>query len=116
MLAEALRRLGGAWKIAEVFEHQGDDFDPPAAIFPIQGLEERRLVRRSPHPEDRRALYVTLTRSGQSLVDKAIDAYSAGHKRMLTSLSSSERQALDALLRKLLVSLEASNGSKAGKP
>ncbi len=81
----------------------------------LDQLEERGLVRRSPHPEDRRALYVTLTRPGQKLVDKAIETYNAGHKRMLSGLASSERQALDVLLRKLLIALEASNGAKPSK-
>ncbi|TMD68974.1 MAG: MarR family transcriptional regulator [Chloroflexi bacterium] len=81
----------------------------------LDQLEERGLVRRSPHPEDRRAIYVTLSRPGARLVDKAIETYNAGHKRMLTALSSSDRQTLDGLLRKLLVSLEASNGQKAAR-
>ena len=81
----------------------------------LDQLEARGLVRRWPHAEDRRAIYVTLTRSGEKLVDKAIETYNAGHKRMLAGLSSSERQTLDALLRKLLAFLEASNGSKNGK-
>src|SRR5260370_27312268 len=41
----------------------------------LDQLEERGLVRRSPHPEDRRSIYVTLTRAGQTLLDKAIDTY-----------------------------------------
>jgi DNA-binding MarR family transcriptional regulator len=81
----------------------------------LDQLEERGLVRRSPHPEDRRAIYVTLTRPGQKLVDKAIETYNAGHKRMLAGLAPSERQALDVLLRKLLIVLEANNGSKPSR-
>jgi hypothetical protein len=34
---------------------------------------------------------------------------------MLTGLSSSDRHALDALLRKLLIALEASNGGKPSR-
>jgi hypothetical protein len=59
---------------------------------------------------------VTLTRPGQRLVDKAIETYNAGHKRMLSALSSSDRQALDVLLRKLLIAIEAGSGNTTGGP
>ena len=93
----------------------GDVFTIADPNLQLDQLEERGLVRRSPHPADRRAIYVTLTRSGERLVDKAIDVYNTGHKRMLTALSSSDRQALDALLRKLLIAVEASNGAKPSR-
>ncbi len=115
IILAALRRSGDGQRLSPSELSQAALLSSAGMTAQLDQLEERGLVRRSPHPEDRRALYVTLTRSGQSLVDKAIEAYNAGHKRMLTSLSSSERQALDALLRKLLASLEASNGSKDGK-
>src|SRR5207302_805228 len=111
----ALRRSGDGQRLSPSELSQAALLSSAGMTAQLDQLEERALVRPSPHPEDRRALYVTPTRSGQSLVDKAIEAYNAGHIRLLTSLSSSERQALDALLRKLLVSLEASNGGKAGK-
>lgn len=41
-----------------------------------------------------------------------MEAYNAGHKRMLAGLASGERQILDVLLRKLLIALESSNGTK----
>jgi DNA-binding MarR family transcriptional regulator len=111
----ALRRSGDAQRLLPRELSQAALLSSAGMTSQLDQLEERGLVRRSPHPKDRRAIYVTLTRPGQKLVDKAIETYDAGHKRMLTGLSSSERQTLDALLRKLLVSLEASNGSKTGK-
>jgi len=109
----ALRRSSDGQRLSPSELSQAALLSSAGMTAQLDELEERGHVRRSPHPEDRRALYVTLTRPGQKLVDKAIETYNAGHKRMLTSLSSSERQALDALLRKLLVSLEASNGGNA---
>jgi DNA-binding MarR family transcriptional regulator len=108
----ALRRSGESQRLPPSELSQAAMLSSAGMTAQLDQLEERGLVRRSPHPEDRRALYVTLTRSGERLVDKAIDVYNAGHKRMLTALSSSDRQALDALLRKLLIALEASNGAK----
>lgn len=111
----ALRRSGDAQRLSPRELSQAALLSSAGMTAQLDQLEERGLVRRSPHPEDRRAIYVTLTRPGQKLVDQAIETYNVGHKRMLTALSSSERHALDALLRKLLISLEASNGHKAGR-
>jgi len=111
----ALRRSGDAQRLSPSELSQAALLSSAGMTAQLDQLEERGLLRRSPHPEDRRALYVTLTRPGQRLVDKAIEAYNAGHRRMLAALSSSERQALDALLRKLLISLEASNGNTTGR-
>jgi DNA-binding MarR family transcriptional regulator len=111
----ALRRSGDAQRLSPSELSQAVLLSSAGMTAQLDQLEERGLVRRSAHPKDRRALYVTLTRPGRQLVDKAIEAYNAGHKRMLTALSSSDRQALDALLRKLLISLEASNSDKAAK-
>src|ERR1700686_3191948 len=108
----ALRRSGDAQRLSPSELSQAAMLSSAGMTSQLDQLEERGLVRRSPHPHDRRGIYVTLTRPGQKLVDKAIETYNAGHKRMLAGLSSSERQALDALLRKLLVTLEATNGTK----
>ena len=109
----ALRRSGDAQRLSPSELSQTALLSSAGMTAQLDQLEERGLVRRSPHPEDRRALYITLTRPGQRLVDEAIETYNAGHRRMLAALSSSDRQALDALLRKLLISLEGSDGNKA---
>src|ERR1700730_1042381 len=111
----ALRRSGDAQRLSPSALSQAVLLSSAGMTAQLDQLEERGLVRRSQHPEDRRAIYVTLTRPGQKLVDKAIETYNVGHKRMLSALSSSDRQAVDALLRKLLISLEANNGSKPGR-
>jgi DNA-binding MarR family transcriptional regulator len=111
----ALRRSGDAQRLSPSELSEAALLSSAGMTAQLDQLEERGLVRRSPHPEDRRAIYVTLTRPGERLVDKAIETYNAGHKRMLTGLSSSERQALDALMRKLLITLEASNGTKPSR-
>src|SRR5205807_5146684 len=110
----ALRRSGDPERLSPSELSRAALLSSAGMTAQLDQLEERGLVRRSPHPEDRRAIYVTLTRPGQRLVDKAIQTYNAGHKRMLTALSSSDRQALDGLLRKLLIALEASNGKTGG--
>jgi DNA-binding MarR family transcriptional regulator len=115
IILAALRRAGDPERLSPSELSQAAMLSSAGMTAQLDQLEERGLVRRSPDPADRRALYITLTRPGQKLVDKAIETYNAGHKRMLTGLVSSERQALDVLLRKLLITLEGSNGAKPSK-
>ncbi len=114
IILAALRRSGDPERLSPRDLSQAALLSSAGMTAQLDQLEERGLVRRSPHPEDRRGIYVTLTRPGQKLVDKAIETYNAGHKRMLTGLASSERQALDILLRKLLIALEA-KGTKPSR-
>lgn len=45
--------------------------DAPAATVAVNDLEERGLVERNPHPENRRAKLVSLTPAGRQLVELA---------------------------------------------
>lgn len=44
--------------------------DAPATTVAVNDLEHRGLVERQPHPENRRAKLVSLTRAGQQVVDQ----------------------------------------------
>jgi DNA-binding MarR family transcriptional regulator len=45
--------------------------DPPYVTLMVDDLEDRRLVRRMPHPHDRRAKLVELTAAGRAAVSRA---------------------------------------------
>jgi DNA-binding MarR family transcriptional regulator len=45
--------------------------DPPYVTLMVDDLQQRRLVRRLPHPEDRRAKLVRLTASGRAAAARA---------------------------------------------
>ena len=45
--------------------------DPPYVTLMVDDLEERGLVRRKPHPEDRRAKLVELTEAGRAAAVRA---------------------------------------------
>ena len=64
------------------------------------------MIERSPNANDRRAIHVALTRSGEKLVDEAAISYLQAHARMLAPLPSASRQTLATLLRRLLAALE----------
>lgn len=72
----------------------------------IDRLEEEGLVERRPDPDDRRGTLIRLTRRGRALTDRALETHVDNEERLLGPLTRAERKQLDALLRKLLVSLE----------
>ncbi|KLD62310.1 MarR family winged helix-turn-helix transcriptional regulator [Dyella japonica] len=43
--------------------------DAPAATVAVNDLEDRELVERYPHPENRRAKLVSITRAGRQIVE-----------------------------------------------
>ena len=77
--------------------------DPPNATTLVDELESQGLVRRRPHPTDRRAKMVETTRKGKELARRA-DAILATPPPELTALSAHD---LDTLRR----ILESASGS-----
>ena len=73
----------------------------------IDRLEGKGLVRRVPHPTDRRVVMVRLQSAGLKLVDQALEGHLANEERMLESLNAKARSALANLLRQLLLNHEA---------
>ena len=64
----ALWRLEhGPWTLAELAQQMGTD--APATTVLVDALEQRGLVKRTPHPTDRRAKQVSITAAGRRIVD-----------------------------------------------
>jgi DNA-binding MarR family transcriptional regulator len=74
---------------------------PNRMVIMVDELERRRLVRRRPHPADRRAHVVTLTESGQKLLNKAFDIAVGIEEDLCADLHPDERQQLLRLLARL---------------
>jgi DNA-binding MarR family transcriptional regulator len=72
----------------------------------LDRLVEAGLVERRPDADDRRSVQVRLTRRGKATIDEAMELHVANERRLLKSLSAAEERTLDALLRKLIASLE----------
>ncbi|MGW2020302.1 MarR family winged helix-turn-helix transcriptional regulator [Streptomyces sp. NPDC001927] len=69
----------------------------------LDKLEKAGLLSRSPDPNDRRGLRVTLSERGMELVDQAVGAGLAQQREALeTALTPEEAEQLAGLLRKLL--------------
>ena len=71
----------------------------------LDRLERAGLIERSPDPDDRRGVVITLTDEGRALIDRVTEAHLANEERLLAGLSAAERDRLAALLRKLTVTL-----------
>ncbi|WP_293763673.1 MarR family transcriptional regulator [uncultured Aquitalea sp.] len=72
----------------------------------INRLEEAGLVTRSPDPDDRRGVIVTLTPKGFSVIEDAVVHHLAAESELMDNLDAGERVLLAGLLKKLLQSQE----------
>ena len=72
----------------------------------LDRLERAGLVQRSPDPDDRRGVLVSLTDRGAALVDGAVAAGLRRQQELLAHLSPTEQDRLSALLRSVLAPLE----------
>jgi DNA-binding MarR family transcriptional regulator len=76
----------------------------------LDRLEAKGLIERHPNPEDRRSVEVALTERGRRIADEAVTEHVEYERRMLSSLTATERRTLDRLTSKLLAGLEEENG------
>jgi DNA-binding MarR family transcriptional regulator len=94
--ARALRRLArqpmSMGELAAALE-----IDPPNATVVVDELESQRLVRRRPHPSDRRAKVVEATRKGKEMARRA-DAILGTPPPALSALSTEDLEALRRIL------------------
>ncbi len=71
----------------------------------LDRLEARGLVTRTPSETDRRVVHVGLTAAGRGLIDQALPDHVETGQRLLSALTTTERNALADTLRTLLESL-----------
>ena len=74
--------------------------DPPNATVLVDDLESQGLVRRRPHPTDRRAKLVETTRKGKELARRA-DAILATPPPELSALGPDDLEALRRILERV---------------
>jgi DNA-binding MarR family transcriptional regulator len=74
--------------------------DPPYVTLMVDDLEERGLVKRMPHPEDRRAKLVKLTAAGRAAAARA-DAILDEPPAALRDLPAADLRALLRVLERL---------------
>jgi DNA-binding MarR family transcriptional regulator len=73
----------------------------------LDTLEKQKLIRRRPHPEDRRMLLIEVTEPAQALMDEVCHELFPAQAEMMSGLTGSEKEALIRLLGKLGNQLES---------
>jgi DNA-binding MarR family transcriptional regulator len=74
---------------------------PNRMVAMVDELERKRLVRRHPHPTDRRAHAVVLTPAGRRLLDQALQLAIGIEQELCADLQPGERDQLLHLLARL---------------
>jgi DNA-binding MarR family transcriptional regulator len=74
----------------------------------LDSLESSRLVRRVPHPEDRRMLRVQMTERARTLMAELIPEHDRAVRRMFAGLPAPEQRRLVSLLGRLHTQLRRS--------
>jgi DNA-binding MarR family transcriptional regulator len=75
---------------------ENEKVQPPSMTRVIAVLEERGLVRREPHPTDRRQVILTVTDDGRDLVQRVRRRREAWLAQRLQELTPDEREILRA--------------------
>lgn len=77
----------------------------------LNTLERRALVRRMPHPADRRKLLVSITPEGAAIVDEMLPSLHSRERTIIgAALSKAEQKQLRAMLAKVQASVERHAG------
>ena len=77
-------------------------YDPGAMTRMIDRLEQKGLIRRIPHPEDRRAMTLELTVAGKALYPQLLAAKDAVQAQFLRGFSIDEARHLERFLTRML--------------
>lgn len=64
----------------------------------VDALEEEGLVRRKPHPTDRRATVIEMTTQGERMMDRIYDEHRAAVAELFAELGEEDREELSRML------------------
>jgi len=77
-------------------------YDPGAMTRMIDRLEQKGLIRRTPNPDDRRAMNLELTTAGRALYPQLLAAKGRVQSQFLRGFSKDEERLLDSFLNRML--------------
>jgi DNA-binding MarR family transcriptional regulator len=100
-----LRRAGAGSGVTPTELYRSLMLSSGAMTHRLDRLEEAGLVERREDERDRRGFRIALTRKGRELIDRVVVAHVENEERMLSPLTKAERETLNQILRKLLLSV-----------
>jgi DNA-binding MarR family transcriptional regulator len=86
------------------------ELDKSSVTGLVDRAQRRGLVERTPSATDGRAVLVTLTRTGRTLVGQVATQFEADVTELLVSLSATERKRLSGFVSRLVVAHAAGHG------
>jgi DNA-binding MarR family transcriptional regulator len=89
-----LGRVGRCGPMAPSALARAEHVKPPSMTKVIESLEERGLVRRDPHPTDRRQCLISRTSEGEAFVEETRRRRTEWLARQMSELSADERALL----------------------
>lgn len=103
----SLRRAGAPYALTPTQLFEALMISSGGMTNRLDRLERAGWIRRSPNPEDRRGVLVSLTDEGLALMNRLIPRHVENEAHLLAALSREEQETLSRLLGKLLDGLEA---------
>ncbi|TFH88578.1 MarR family transcriptional regulator [Billgrantia azerbaijanica] len=101
-----LRRAGAPYALTPTQLYEALMLSSGGMTNRLDRLERAGLIQRSPNPEDRRGVLVSLTERGRDLMERIIPLHVENEARLLAPLNRDEQETLRRLLGKLLDGLE----------
>jgi len=101
-----LRRSGPPYRLTPTDMYASLMISSGGLTHRLDRLQKAGLIRREKSPHDGRSVLVALTEAGVALAEKAFRTDMASESSFLHALDGKEREALAALLRKLIVGIE----------
>ncbi len=109
----ALRRSGPPYELTPTELYRSLLVSSGAMTNRLDRLEAAGLLVRTPDPDDRRRTRVGLTDRGREVIDAALDAHTGELRAIFAGIGAAEADQLEALLRQVLVPLEADDQDDA---
>lgn len=92
---------------AELVKQSG--YDPATIGTMLRSLEEKKLVRRKPHPDDGRAKLVSITASGRKLFHSLWESTLPVRNNLWSAIKASDRAATTRSLQSIVDTMEESS-------
>ncbi|WP_257458872.1 MarR family winged helix-turn-helix transcriptional regulator [Archangium lipolyticum] len=97
-----LRRSGAPYELTPTALYDAAMISSGSMTNRIDRLEKAGLVKRRPHPTDRRGTLVALAPKGLDVIERAIGPHVRNQQMILSVLTKSEQEQLSNLLAKLI--------------